>query len=160
MDELIEIRGTSQSSASREHDARQARLAMEANVQADTKTSERTEGATTAVQAMHGNGCSANRVDPETICSTSFGDDCTGPPKLPCSREDALVDNGAAVPKSCFPSLEMRSPTTVGGLLPTGEASIATRTIFNHPPLQLYSSEETNSKKTSTQSISYGSSFF
>ena len=37
-----------------EHGARQPRLAMEADGQADTKTRERTEGAATAVQAMSG----------------------------------------------------------------------------------------------------------
>ena len=37
-----------------EQDARQPRLAMEADGQADTKTRERTEGAATAVQAMRG----------------------------------------------------------------------------------------------------------
>ena len=63
-----------------EQDARQPRLSMEADGPADIKTRERTEGATTVVQAMHGNSCSANRVDPTPMCSTSFGDDCTGPP--------------------------------------------------------------------------------
>ena len=92
------------------------------------KTRERTEGAATVVQAMHGDSCSATRVDPDPMCSTSFGDDCTGPPTPPCSGENALVDNGAAAPKSCPPSSEMRSPTAAGGLLPTGKASLATRT--------------------------------
>ena len=117
-------------------------------MQADTKTRELTERAATAVHAMHGDSCSANRVDPDPIFCTSFGDDCTGPPALPGSREDALVDNGAAVPKSCRPPLEMRSPTAAGGLLPTGEASIAMRSSFNQPPLRLYSAEEANSKET------------
>ena len=87
-----------QNLASLEEDAWQPRLAMEADGQADTKT---WEGAATAVQAMYGDSCSANRVDPDPMSSTSFGDHCTGPPTLPCSREDALVDNGAAAPKSC-----------------------------------------------------------
>ena len=52
----------------------------------------------------------------------------------------------------------MCSPTAAGGILPTGEASIATRTTFNQPPLRLYSTEETNS--TSTPYVSYDSSFF
>ena len=88
-----------------EQDARQPRLAMEADGPADTKTRERTEGAATAVQVMHGDSCSANRVGPDPMCSTSFGDDCTGPPAPPCSGENVLVDNGAAAPNSCFPSL-------------------------------------------------------
>ena len=160
LDELMEMtRGTSERLASLEHDARQPRLAMEADGQADIKTRKRTEGAATAVQAMHGDSCSSKRVDPNPICSTNFGDGCIGPPALPCSREDALVDNGAAAPQSCLSPLEMRSPTAAGGLLPTGEASIATRTTFNQPPRRLYSTEETNAKKTSTQSVSYNSSF-
>ena len=118
LDELMATtRGTSQRLASLKHDARQPCLTLEANWQAGTKTRERTEGAATAVQAMHGNSCSANRVDPDPICSTSFGVDCTEPPGLPCSREDALVDNGAAAPKSCLSPLEMRSPI--------GESSIS-----------------------------------
>ena len=42
-----------------EQDARQPRLAMEADGQADTKTRERTKGAATAVQPMRGDGFSA-----------------------------------------------------------------------------------------------------
>ena len=70
----------------------------------DTKTGERTKGAATVVQVTHRDSCSANRVDPDPICSTSFGDNCTGPPALPCSR-DALIGNGAAAPKSCLSPL-------------------------------------------------------
>ena len=72
--------------ASLEQDALQPRLAMEADGPADTKTRKRTEGAATIVQAMHGDSCSANRVDPEPMCSTSFGNNSTGPPEPPCSR--------------------------------------------------------------------------
>ena len=97
---------------------------------------------------MHGDSWSANRVDPEPMCYTSCGVDCTGPPALLCLREDALVDNGAAAPKSCVSPLEMSSPTAAGGLLPAGEDRIATRTTLNQRPLRLCSTEETNSKKT------------
>ena len=45
-----EMRGTRQRIASLEQDARQPRLAMEADGQADTKTRERTEGAAKVVQ--------------------------------------------------------------------------------------------------------------
>ena len=55
------MRGTRQRLDGLEQDARQPRLAMEADGQADTKTPERTEGAAKAVQAMHGYICSANR---------------------------------------------------------------------------------------------------
>ena len=81
MDEISdEMRVMSQRVSSLEQDARQSRLSMEADGQADTKTRERMEGAATAVQAMHGDSCSATRV----MCSTSFGDGCTGPPAPPC----------------------------------------------------------------------------
>ena len=50
---------------------------MVADGQASMKTRERTEGDATAVQAMHGDSCSADRVDPDLMYSTSFGDDCT-----------------------------------------------------------------------------------
>ena len=57
-----------------EYDARQPRSAMKTDGLADTKTRECTEGAATAVQAMHGDSFSANRVQagPKTT-STSFG---------------------------------------------------------------------------------------
>ena len=103
LDEFMEM--VDQRVASLEQDARQPRLALAEDGAADTKTCERTEGAAEAVQAMHGDSCSANRVDPDPKCSTSFGDDRTGPSVLPCLREDVLVDNGAAAPKSCLLSL-------------------------------------------------------
>ena len=103
-----------------EHDARQPRLAMEADGPSNTKTRERTEGAATAVQAMHRDSCTAQRVqDGPTTNSTSFGM-MAEPPDLPC-RKDVLVENGDSPPKSCLPSLEMCSPTATGGLLPTGK---------------------------------------
>ena len=81
-------------------------------------------------------------------------------PLAPPCRDEVLVENGTAAPKPCLPSLKMRSPTAAGGLLPTGEASIDTKITFNQPPLRLYSTEETNSKKISTPYVSYDSSFF
>ena len=112
-------RGTSQRISSLEQDVRQPRLAMEAGGHEDTKTHEHTEGATAAVQAMHGDSCSANRVDPDPTYSTSSDDDCLGLPASSCSGENALVANGAAAPKSCFPSLETCSSVAAGDLLPT-----------------------------------------
>ena len=144
-DQMVEaMRETDQRLASLEHDAWQPRLPMKADEQVDTKTRERTEGTATTVQAMHGDSCFANRVDPNPMYSTSVGDDRTGPPVPPCSGENALVDDGAAAPKSCLPPLEMRTTTTAGGLLPTGETSAATKITFNQSPLRLYSTEKTN----------------
>ena len=145
-----------------EHEARQPRLAMEADGRADTKTRERTEGAATAVQAMRGDGFSARRVEPgPNTNSTSFGVKDEHP-AFPC-RDDVVVESGEAASKSCLPSLEMRSPTAAGGLVPTGEASTATETNHNQPPLRFCSTEETdhleaNRKKTSISSASYDSS--
>ena len=140
-----------------------ARPVMMPDGPANTKTRERTESAATAVQAMHGDSCSIDRVDPDAMCSTSFGDDCTGPPAPPCSGENALVDNRAAAPKSCLQSLGMRSPSAAGGLLPTSEASTATKTTYNKTTLQLYATEETNPKekhlRTSILSAWYDRSF-
>ena len=142
LDEISdEMRVMDQHVPSLEQDARQPRLAMEADGPTNKKTRERTEGTATAVQAMHGDSCSTDRVDPDPMCSTSFGGDCTGPPAPPCS---ALVDNRAAAPKSCLPFLETHSPTAAGGLPPTGEASTGTKTTFNQPPLRFYSPEETD----------------
>ena len=98
--------------------------------------------------------------------STSFGVKAE-PPAHPC-RDDVVLKSGDAAPKSCLPSLEMHSPTTAGGLLPTGKTSTATRTASNEPLLRFYATEEMNpeedSKKenlrTSTPYASYDSSVF
>ena len=130
---------------------------MEVNGHANTKSRECTEGAATAVQAMHGDSCSATRVDPgPKTNSTSFGAKAE-PPALPC-RNVVLVENSAAAPRSRLLSLEMRSPTAGGGLLPTAETSTATRIAFNQPSIRLNLTEKTN-LRTSTQPVSYDSSF-
>ena len=138
LDEISdETRMMDQHLTSLEHGDRQPRLAMEADGPANTKTRERTEGAATAVHAMRGDGFSARWVEPgSNTNSTSFGVKAE-PPDLPC-REDVLVEDGATSPKSCLPFMEMRSPTAAGGLLPTGEASTATRTTSNEPLLRFY----------------------
>ena len=139
-----------------EHDARQPRLTMEADVHANAKTCEHTEGAATAVQAMHADTCFATRVEPDPKTnSTSFGMKAESP-VLPC-RDGVLVENGDASHKSCLPSLKMRSPSAPGDLLPTGEISTATKITFSRPPLRLYLTEETNWR---TSTVSYCSSFW
>ena len=120
--------------ASLDQEARQPRLAMEADGPANTKTRERTEGAATAVQAVRGDSFSACRVEPGPKTSTSFGTKAE-PPPLP-SRDEVVVESGDAAPKSCLPSLEMRSPTAAGGLVPTGETSTARETTINEPLLE------------------------
>ena len=82
-----EMNTTNQRSASLEQDGRQPRLAMEADVIADKKTRKRMEGATTADRAKHiGDSSSANQVDPDQMCLTSFDDDSTEPPALLCFK--------------------------------------------------------------------------
>ena len=155
------MRGTDQRVANLEYDARRPRLPTVADGQPNTKTLERTKGGAKAVQAKHVDSCTAQRVQDRQKISTCFGV-VAEPPALLC-RDDVVVDNGAAAPKSCLPSLEMPSPTAAGGLLSTGEASIATMTTNNQPPLRLYSTEELNSKETNLRTpilyVSYDSSF-
>ena len=136
---------------------------MEVEGPADTKTRERTEGAGTAVQAMLGDGFSARRVEsgPNTN-SISFGVKAE-PPALPC-KDDVVVECGDAASESCLPSLEMRSPTAAGGLVPTGEASTAKEINFNQPAssvlLDRGDGSEPNCEKTSTPYVSFDSSSF
>ena len=130
-DNLEGMRATEQLSASLEQDAREQRLAVEADVTADKKTRERTEGAAAAVQAKHGDSCSAKRVQAGPTSSTSSGMKAE-PPVLP-RWDDVLIERGAAAPKSCLSPAEMRTPTAAGALLPTGIASSAMRTIFSQP---------------------------
>ena len=134
---------------------------MEADRPANTRTRERAEGAATAVQVMYGDSCTPQKVQHRPKTSISFGVKAE-PPDLP-SRGDVLVEDGAAAPKSYLPSLEMRSPTAAGGVVPTGETSKATETTVNESLFQLYSTEEENSKKkkiwTTIPSAWYNSSF-
>ena len=96
---------------------------------------------------MHGDSFSARWVEPDPKTnSTSFGL-MADPPNLP-GREDVLVENGAASPKSCFPSFKMRTTTAAGGLLPTGKTSTPKNTTFNEPFLRFYLTAEAKSKET------------
>ena len=123
---------------------RQARLAMEGDGRANTKTWERTDGAATAERAMRGDNVSVRRVEPSPKTNSTSVGMMAEPPALLC-RDDCLVENGDASPKSCLSFKEMRSPSAAGGLLPTGEAFTATNTTFNKSPLRFYSTEKTDS---------------
>ena len=81
------------------------------------------------------------------------------PPDLPC-RKDVLVEEGATSPKSCLPSLDMRSPTAAGGLVPTGEASTATETTSNEPLGRFYAAEEMNPEEGSNMENSLTSTLY
>ena len=87
-----EMRATEQRSASLGQDARQPRLAMEADVTRDTKTHKRMEDAE-ADQAKNGDSCSTKRVQAGPS-STSFG--MKAEPPVLTRRNDVLVDIGAA----------------------------------------------------------------
>ena len=121
-----------------EHGARQPRLAMESDGHANTKTQRRTESAATAVQAMRRDSCTAEQK----------------------------VQDG---PKTLITfGVEAEPPTAAGGLLPTDEASTATRTTSNERLRRFYATEkmipEEDSKKenpwTSIPSACYDSSFW
>ena len=124
------MKTTDQHLAGAEHDARQPRFATEADVATDKKTRKRAEDAA-ADQAKHGDSRSAKSVDNGPTSSTTFSM-IARPPALPRSI-DVLVDKGAAAPKPRLSSVEMRTLTAAGGLLPTGTASTAIRTIFPRP---------------------------
>ena len=93
------------------------------------------------------------------MCLTSFGEDSTGPPAVPCSRGDALVNKGTVAPKPCLSPVEMRTLTAVGSLLPAGTVSSATRAKFHQPPLWFCPIEEVN-LRTSIQYTTTYSSFW
>ena len=147
--------------AHHEQDARQSRLAMEADGQASTRTRERVEGAATAAQAMRGDCSSARQVEPGPTNSTSFGMKAEPPALIPC-WDVSVVECGAAAFKSCLPSMEMRTSTAAGGVVPTGDASEAPETTLNEPPLRFCLTEEADLKAenswTSIPSASYDSS--
>ena len=109
-------------------------------MQANTKTHERTESAAKAVQAMHRDSVSAKRVQDSPKGSTSFGVKIE-PPALYC-RNDVVIENVAAVPKSCLSSMEMRTRTVAGGLLPTGKTTTATWTTLDRPAFWFCLTEE------------------
>ena len=131
-DELMEHmrRRANQRSVSLEQNAQQPRLALETDVTKDTMTCKRVEGAAAAQRVVSEDNPSA-QVNTEPIRLTSFDDDFTGPPALPCSKNDTLVDNGAAAQTLCRSPAGMRPRTATGGLLPNGKASTATRTTFD-----------------------------
>ena len=92
------MRRENQRLAGPKQEARQPRLAMEAGVPTVTKTRNYMEDA--AVQAKHGDSCSAKRVQAGPSSSTSFGMK-SEPPALP-RRNDFLLNKGAAAPKPCL----------------------------------------------------------
>ena len=131
-----------------EQEAWQPGLATEAGVKPHIKTRKRMEDIA-ADRVISGDNSSA-QVNPDPMCLTSFGDDFTGPPALPCSRDDALVDKGAAAPKTCLFTLGdayARPVQRLGGgrgcnlfvpvLGGNGTKIAPTGDIFDQPPGQM-----------------------
>ena len=152
------MRATRQRLADLEHDVRQPRLAAKVDVPTVKKTHTGAEEAP-ANQAKHGDSCSAKKVDPDPMCLTSFRDDSTEPPALPC-RDDVLVNKGAAVPKPCLSPVEMRTLTAAGGLPPASTAFVVTRAIFHQSPLWLCPTEEINFRASIQYATMYFNSFW
>ena len=83
LDELSEkMIKTRQRSASLEQDAQQSRLATESDVPTDTKIRKHMKDVVKE-RVIRWNASSI-QVDTDAICLTSFGEDSTGPPALPC----------------------------------------------------------------------------
>ena len=97
LDELMEnMRCTRQRLVGLEHEARQPRLAMEADVKPDTKPCKRADDAT-ADQGKINDSCSVKRVHARPTSSTNF----VMPVELLAlpGRDDFLVAKGTEVPK-------------------------------------------------------------
>ena len=105
------MRRASQCLTGLEQEARQPRLATEADVLADTKNHKRMEDAV-ADQAKHRDSCSAKRIQAGPTSSTSFGMKAE-PLTLP-RRDDVLVDKDAAASKPCLSPVDMRTLTAAG----------------------------------------------
>ena len=101
LSELTEkMRASSQHLAGLKREARHPRFATEVEAEPDTKTRKRTEDATVD-PAKHVDNSSSARVDHDPLRLTSFGDESTEPPALPC-RDDTLIDEGTEAPKPCL----------------------------------------------------------
>ena len=70
---------------------------MEADVEPDTKTGKRTEGAA-ADRVKHGDKSSSTRIEYDPMHLTSFGDDSTEPRSPRKSIGDAPTSEGAEAP--------------------------------------------------------------
>ena len=85
-------------------EARQPRLATEANVEPGKKTRKRTEGAVAADQAKHKrDSSSVKRVDDGPTSLTSFGKIAESPLAAEKCIGDILVNKGATVSKPHLP---------------------------------------------------------
>ena len=131
---LEDLRTNDQRVASLKQDVWQPRLAMEADGLADTKTRERTEGAAAAVQAMHGDSFSANRVQTgQKTTPTSLS--VKAEPPTPLAEMTLWSRTALRRPSRVSHLWRCAHPTAASGLLPSGMATTATRTTFHQLPL-------------------------
>ena len=125
-----EMGAANQRLAGLQHEARQPRVATEADVKPDTKTRKRTENA--AVDRVLNGDSSSARVDDGPTSLISFG--MIGESlALPIFRDDALVDKGAEAPKSYRSPVEMRTPTgwlTAHWYSPYSNENLLSPTVF------------------------------
>ena len=128
---------------------------MEAGTAADKKTRKHTEGTAAAVQAKHGNSCSAKRVQAGPTRLTSF--DMKAEPLALPHRDNVLVDKDTAVPKQCLSPVEMRTQKAASSLLPAGTASAATRTTFHQLPPWFCPTEEIHLRTSDQYATDYSS---
>ena len=129
---------------------------MKADVTENTKPRKRMEGAAAAERMKSGDNSSAE-VDSDPICLASFGGNSTVLPALLCSRDDALVDDGAAAPKPCLSPVKMRTQAAADSLFPTGISSTATRTTFHQSPRWFCPSEEIHLRTSNQYATNYSS---
>ena len=131
-DHTDNMRVITQRLAGLEHEARQPRLAPEVDVEPDTKTRKRTEGASVEDPVKNGDSFSA-KVEDDPTSLTSFGMTAEPPGPEKCIG-DVLANKGAEASEPYLPSMEVRMLSSAAGrLLPAGTASTATRAVFPRP---------------------------
>ena len=115
------------------HEAQHPRLATEADVETDTKTCKRTEGAAADGDKYGDTSCARDEDGPTSM--TSFGNIVESPAPGKCVGK-ALVNEGAEAPKAYLPRKEVRVlSSAAGGSLLASTTSTTMRTIFPPPPL-------------------------
>ena len=153
-DELMEnIRVTNHCSAGLEHEAWQLRNAREADVKTIKKIRKRTEGTAAADRTKYnGDSSFARRIDDSPTSLTCFGMIAKPPLALEKCIGDALVSKGAEAPKPHLPPEEVGILSSAAdGLLSTGAASPAMRSIFPQPCFSWSLSEETKRRTDRTK---------
>ena len=118
---------------------------MEPDGPPDTKSRKRTEGAAKAVQAMYGNSCSANRVDPDPMYSTSFGNELHRTSDTPLFKRGCPGSQRRCGAQVVYPTL--------------GNALTNSRWWFTSHRRSLYSDEDHLQLATSSALLDRGDEF-